>query len=68
MIRINLLPHREEKRKLKKKAFAAMLLFSAVIGALIILLVGGVFSARLSAQEQRNTYIRNENARLDKQI
>lgn len=68
MVKINLLPHREEKRKLRKKAFVTMLLLGAVVGALIVLVVGGIFSARLSDQEQRNTFIRAENTRLDGQI
>ncbi len=68
MIKINLLPHREEKRKQRKKAFAALLLLSAIVGALIVLLVGAYFSSRLSDQEQRNTFIKSENARLDVQI
>lgn len=68
MVKINLLPHREERRKQRKKEFAVMLLLSAVAGALIVLAVGGVFSAKLSNQEQRNTYIKAENARLDVEI
>lgn len=68
MVKINLLPHREERRKQRKKEFAAMLVLSAIVGALIVLLVGGYFSARLSNQEQRNAYIKAENAKLDVQI
>ncbi|HWT73011.1 MAG TPA: PilN domain-containing protein [Oxalicibacterium sp.] len=68
MVKINLLPHREEKRKQRKKEFGAMLALSAVIGALIVLAVGGYFAAELSSQEQRNAYIKAENARLDVQI
>lgn len=68
MIRINLLPHREEKRKQRKKEFVAMLLLSAIVGALIVIAVGGYFASQLSEQEQRNTFIKNENARLDEEI
>jgi type IV pilus assembly protein PilN len=68
MVKINLLPHREERRKQRKKEFGVMLLLSAVVGALIVLAVGGYFSAKLSSQEQRNAYIKAENARLDVQI
>jgi len=68
MVKINLLPHREERRKQRKKEFTALLVLSAIVGALIVLLVGGYFSARLSNQEQRNTYIKAENAKLDVQI
>jgi type IV pilus assembly protein PilN len=68
MVKINLLPHREEKRKQRKKEFGVMLVLSAVVGALIVLAVGGYFAAELSGQEQRNAYIKAENARLDVQI
>lgn len=68
MIKINLLPHREEKRKQRKKEFVALMALSAIVGALIVLLVGGYFSTKLSDQEQRNSFIKAENAKLDVQI
>ena len=68
MIKINLLPHREEKRKQRKKEFAALMVLSAIIGALIVLLGGGYFASKLSNQEQRNNFIKTENAKLDVQI
>ena len=68
MIRINLLPHREERRKQRKKEFVAMMMLSAIVGVLIVIAVGGYFSSKLSEQEQRNTFIKNENARLDEEI
>lgn len=68
MVKINLLPHREEKRKQRQKEFVTMLVFGAVIGGFIVLIVGMFFASQLSDQEQRNNYIRTENARLDKQI
>lgn len=68
MIKINLLPHREAKRKQRQKEFVAMLLLSAVLGAVIVLAVGAFFSTRLSDQEQLNTFIKNENTRLDGEI
>ncbi len=68
MIRINLLPHREERRKQRKKEFVAMMMLSAIVGVLIVIAVGGYFSSKLSEQEQRNTFIKNENARLDAEI
>jgi type IV pilus assembly protein PilN len=68
MIKINLLPHREEKRKQRKKEFVAMMFLSAIVGALIVIAVGAYFSSQLSDQEQRNTFIKNENARLDIEI
>ncbi|MES2025392.1 MAG: PilN domain-containing protein [Pseudomonadota bacterium] len=68
MIRINLLPHREEKRKQRKKDFVALMLLSGIFGALIVIAVGAFFASQLSDQQARNTFIKNENARLDGEI
>ena len=68
MIRINLLPHREEKRKQRKIAFFRMLALSGAMGFSILVAVGGFVAARISAQDQRNEFIKAENAKLDEQI
>lgn len=68
MIRINLLPHREEKRKQRKAAFVQMLALAAVMGLAIVLAVGGFIAAQISNQNQRNEFIKAENAKLDAQI
>ena len=68
MIRINLLPHREEKRKQKKAAFLALLTLAAVLGALVVLVVGGYNAQRISVQEARNALIKSEIVVLDKKI
>jgi type IV pilus assembly protein PilN len=68
MIRINLLPHREETRKLRKNAFYALLMFCGIAGAFIILMGGGFISSKISNQEQRNQFIKAENLKLDAQI
>jgi type IV pilus assembly protein PilN len=68
MIRINLLPHREERRKQRKKEFAALMVLSAIIGGIIVLMVGGYIAGELSGQVQRNDFIQAENIRLDTQI
>ena len=68
MIRINLLPHREERRKQRKKAFVTMLVLSAILGGAVVLAVGGVIATKISNQNQRNEFIKAENAKLDVQI
>ncbi|WP_136417838.1 PilN domain-containing protein [Herbaspirillum sp. ST 5-3] len=68
MIRINLLPHREETRKQRKIAFYRLLAMSALMGLAIVLVVGGVIGAQISNQNQRNSFIKAENAKLDEQI
>jgi type IV pilus assembly protein PilN len=68
MIRINLLPHREEKRRQRKNTFFAMLAAALVLGAIVVA-AGAVFIAtKISDQDQRNNFIKAENARLDAQI
>lgn len=68
MIRINLLPHREERRKQRQKDFVALMLLSGIFGALIVIAVGAYFSSQLSEQQTRNSFIKAENTRLDGEI
>lgn len=68
MIRINLLPHREAKRKQKQAAFVAMLVLGGLLGAAVVLLVGGWNASRIGIQEERNMVLKTENAELDKKI
>ncbi len=68
MIKINLLPHREAKRKQLKKDFYSLLALSAIIGALIVIAVGAYYAAQISAQNDRNNFIKAENAKLDEKI
>ncbi len=68
MIKINLLPHREEKRKLLKSNFYSLLLFAAIIGAVIVLVIGTIFAQQISAQNDRNNFIKLENTKLDERI
>jgi type IV pilus assembly protein PilN len=68
MIKINLLPHREEKRKQRKKAFQALMVVSVVSGLACVMLVGGLIGSSIDSQNARNQFIRDENARLDNEI
>ncbi|RZI44919.1 fimbrial assembly protein [Herbaspirillum sp. HC18] len=68
MIRINLLPHREEKRKQRKAAFMRLLALSAVAGLALVVAYAAFIGAKISNQELRNNFIKTENAKLDKQI
>ena len=68
MVRINLLPHREARRKERKTAFVAMLIAAVFVGGLMVLAVGGVIATRIASQNERNAFIQAENAKLDIQI
>jgi len=68
MIRINLLPHREEKRKQKKAAFYALLTLGGIIGAAIVLLVGGYNARAISIQNARNSELKTAITGLDTKI
>ncbi|MES2227021.1 MAG: PilN domain-containing protein [Pseudomonadota bacterium] len=68
MILINLLPHREEKRKRRKIAFYAGLGVAALVGLAI---TGGwyaVVEQLKSAQQDRNRFLATEIAKLDREI
>jgi type IV pilus assembly protein PilN len=68
MIRINLLPHREEKRKQKKAAFFALLALGAIVGVGVVLLVGGYNARAISIQNERNQVIKTAITGLDTKI
>jgi type IV pilus assembly protein PilN len=68
MIKINLLPHREQRRQQRKKAFYTLLLMSGLVGLAVVLVVGGFIANNISNQNQRNSFIKAENTRLDAEI
>lgn len=68
MIRINLLPHREAKRKQNKAAFFRLLALAGVFAAVIAFLIWGYIGHMISDQDDRNNLIKNEIKHLDEQI
>jgi len=67
-IRVNLLPHREARRKRQKNAFYFLTAVSVVAGGVLVLLVWSVLEGYIGNQHDRNEIIRRENAKLDIQI
>ncbi len=51
MIRINLLPHREEKRRQRRQQFYVLAASMVILGALIGVLVNSVIGGFIEAQE-----------------
>lgn len=68
MIRINLLPHREEKRKARRHQFAAFAGAAVLFGGLVVAVVNGIISGYVSAQDEKNAFLKTEIALLDKSI
>jgi type IV pilus assembly protein PilN len=68
MSRINLLPWREELRKQKQQQFVVVSAGTAVVAGLLVLLTHMQISGLIDKQEQRNQFLDNEIAILDKKI
>jgi type IV pilus assembly protein PilN len=68
MIRVNLLPHRAEKRKARQLQFIVLSAISLVAGAAIVGFVHVAIGTQISYQDRRNAYLKQEIAVLDKQI
>ena len=68
MIRINLLPHREEKRKARRQQFYGLLVLVSVLAGLIVFLTYSIIDGYITSQEERNNFLKSEIAVLDKQI
>ncbi len=68
MIRINLLPWREARRKALNLQFYILVGMVAGLAASIVLLVHGYYATRISTQAERNRFLKEENVKLDKEI
>ena len=68
MILINLLPHREERRRQRKRLFFIGLGASAAAGALLAVLWYGAVQQLTQIQQARSNFLRAEIGRLDGQI
>ena len=66
--RINLLPHREERRKRARQHFFVLAGGTAVIGLLIVGLMHTFYAAKIDAQKERNNFLKSEIVKLDKDI
>jgi type IV pilus assembly protein PilN len=68
VILINLLPHREERRRQRKRSFFITLGVSAAIGVGIAAAWYLALQQMTTAQDERNAFLKTEIARLDNQI
>ncbi len=68
MIRINLLPHRELKRKARQQQFAVLAGITFFLGLLTVGVIHLMITGQIEHQESRNNYMTDQIAILDKQI
>jgi type IV pilus assembly protein PilN len=68
MAHINLLPWRDELRKQKQQQFAVVTAGTAILGGLLILLAHMQIDGLINNQNQRNQFLEQEIATLDKKI
>lgn len=68
MIRINLLPYREERRKARRQQFYGLVGMITVLAVLIVFLVYTVIAGYIAAQQSKNELLKKEIAVLDQQI
>ena len=68
MARINLLPWRAERRKLRQKEFMTMVGFAAIAAVAIAFLISTWYGAQIAGQAGRNDYLREQIKQVDKQI
>ena len=66
--RVNLLPHRAERRKRSRQHFMTVSFGTAVIGALLAGMVYQFYARQIERQIDRNTFLTNEIKKLDKDI
>lgn len=68
MILINLLPHREAARKLRRDIFNVSLGASVLIGGLLAGIIFLWYQAQISGQQDKNRLLQTEIKRFDEQI
>jgi type IV pilus assembly protein PilN len=68
MVRINLLPHREQKRQARQRQFISLAIGLAILGLAVVGLGHVFIAARIDTQNSRNTLLKGEIVKLDEQI
>ncbi len=68
MIRINLLPHREAKRRARRQQFYGLVGTISILAGLIVFLTYTIIAGYITAQEARNDFLKKEIVVLDKDV
>jgi type IV pilus assembly protein PilN len=67
-VRVNLLPHREERRKRARQHFFVLAGGTALVGLLLIGAVHTFYQRQIDTQTDRNGFLKAEIAKLDQEI
>jgi type IV pilus assembly protein PilN len=67
-IRLNLLPHREQKRIARQRQFVSLAVMLGILGIAIVGLGHIVLASQIEQQKSRNSLLKTEIAKLDEQI
>jgi len=67
-IRINLLPHREQKRIARQRQFVSLAVMLGILGVAIVGLGHILLTSQIEHQKSRNALLKTEIAKLDEQI
>lgn len=68
MIRINLLPHREEAKKARRQQFYVLGGLISVLATLIVFAVFTLIGGQIDRQQDTNAFLKTEIAKLDAQL
>ncbi|HEV3241600.1 MAG TPA: PilN domain-containing protein [Casimicrobiaceae bacterium] len=68
MVRINLLPHREQKRQARQRQFVSMAIGLAILGIAVVGLGHVIIASLIENQNSKNNLLKTEIAKLDEQI
>lgn len=68
MIRINLLPHRELKRRARRQQIAVLAGVTFILGLIIVGVVHAAITGQIEYQNGRNNYMKDQIVILDRQI
>ncbi len=68
MVRINLLPHRAEKRAQRRRDFYVLIGLAFGAAVVLVIAIAFVINGYIGVQTERNEFIKAENHRLDEQI
>jgi type IV pilus assembly protein PilN len=67
-VRVNLLPHREERRKRARQYFFVLAGGTAFVGLLLIGAMHTFYQRQIDVQTDRNSFLKGEIAKLDQEI